>query len=458
MNQIQPLKLKEKLGFLTFSTSNNIVYQFKSLYYLFFLTNVMGIPVLSAGTIFAIGTIWDALNDPLLGYMSVNHKFKNGERCRPFALWYAVPWAVSLVLLFSDFGLNQKIAAAVALGIYILFEVFNTLVAIPYNSMGGLATNVDSDRRSINVFRNFGACLGAGIGAVACLPLLKLFGALDGRGNLDPQTGSRGFILVSMVMGVIIIFGSFVHYFTTSERVKPIFADEEKLRVKTVVRMLFSCRSWVLNMCYIICYGVINLLLMSCVAYYATYVLGSTASATLVQGFHLLVSVITTAAVSFIDRRIGRKNTMILGVLVSILGKIWFLIDPFSYGAIMLNAASVGFAVAIAFVMFNTNRNNIVDLIEWRQGRRLDALVSTADNLASKLATAGATQLVAILLSVSGFNGELPVQPETAIGAINFLLGWAPFAVSLLMLVVVFFMEIEKDMAGMRREKAAAGT
>jgi GPH family glycoside/pentoside/hexuronide:cation symporter len=458
MNQIQPVKLREKLGFLTFSTSNNIVYQFKSLYYLFFLTNVVGIPVLTAGTIFALGTIWDAVNDPLLGYMSVNHKFKNGEHCRPFALWYAVPWAASLVLLFSDFGFTQKIAAAVSLGLYFLFEVFNTLVAIPYNSMGGLATNADAGRRSINVFRNFGACLGSGIGAVACLPLLKFFGALNSGGNLNPRTGPRGFVMVSLVMGVIIVAGSFIHYFTTKERVKPLSADEEKLGIKTVVRMLFGCRSWILNMCYIICYGVINLLLMSCVAYYATYVLGSTAEATLIQAVYLAASIATTAAVSFIDRRIGRKNIMILGAAVSILGKIWFLIDPFSYGAIMLNAATVGFAVAIAFVMFNTNRNNIVDLIEWKDGRRLDGLVSTADNLASKLATAGATQLAAVLLSFSGFNGELPVQPEPAIRTINFLLGWAPLIVSLVMLTVVFFLKIEKDTADMLREKAALGS
>ena len=30
---------------------------------------------------------------------------------------------------------------------------------------------------------------------------------------------------------------------------------------------------------------------------------------------------------------------------------------------------------------FNTNRNNIADLIEWQSGRRIDSLVSTGDNL-----------------------------------------------------------------------------
>jgi len=339
--------------------------------------------------------------------------------------------------------------------IYIVFEVFNTLVGIPYNSMGGLATNVDADRRGINVFRNLGACFGSGIGAVACLPLLKLFGALKSDGNLNPQTGARGFLLVSLIMGGIVILGSFVHYFTTRERVLPIADDEEKLRVKTVTKMLFGCRSWVLNMGYVICYGVINLLLMSCITYYATYILGSTAAATLIQAIYLAASILTTLFIPLIDRALGRKNTMILGVAVAIVGKIWFLIDPFAPGGIYLNALTVGIAVAIAYVMFNTNRNNIVDLIEWKDGRRLDSLVSTADNLAAKLATAGATQLVAVLLSVSGYNADLSVQPPQTIGAINFLLGWAPVLVSVVMLLVVFFLPIERDMEKMNREKAS---
>ena len=89
----------EKLGFMTFSMSDNIVYQFKAIYYMFFLTNVLGISVGTAGTVFAIGTVWDAVNDPLLGYMALNTRFKSGEKIRPFIL-YAVPWAVTIVALF----------------------------------------------------------------------------------------------------------------------------------------------------------------------------------------------------------------------------------------------------------------------------------------------------------------------------------------------------------------------
>ena len=454
---IPRLRFPEKFGFFTFSTASNVVYQFKSLYYLFFLTNVLKIDVLAAGAILTIGTVWDAVNDPLIGFWSVNHKFKNGERCRPFALWFAVPWAVSVVLLFCDWHTSQTVTVILALAVYFVFESFNTFVAIPYNSMGGLATDRDEDRRSINVYRNLGGCLGSGIGAVACLPLLKLFGALDGAGNLVEGASARGFLLTAMVMGAVCVIGSLAHYFTTRERVRQIADNEDHVSPLAAAKMLLGCRAWVLNMGYIICYGINNVLIMSSIAYYATYVMGSTAAATAIQAVYLVVSILTTLLVGPLDKRLGRKRTMLFGAAVLVLGKVWFVLDPFSQGAIYTNAVTVGIGLAIAFVMFNTNRNNIADLIEWRSGRRIDSLVSTGDNLAAKLAQAAATQLLALALHTAGFNEALPAQPEATIATINALLGWVPGLVTLAMLAVLLVMDIEGDMARMHREKAARG-
>ena len=84
--EIPRIGMLEKLGFGTFSTASNVVFNFKDLFYLFFLTNVMGLRIDHAGIITAVGIVWDAINDPLVGYWAVNHSFKNGEKCRPFAL------------------------------------------------------------------------------------------------------------------------------------------------------------------------------------------------------------------------------------------------------------------------------------------------------------------------------------------------------------------------------------
>ena len=130
-------------------------------------------------------------------------------------------------------------------------------------------------------------------------------------------------------------------------------------------------------------------------------------------------------------------------------GKIWFVLDPYSLGAIYTNGITVSFSMALAFVCFNTNRNNIADLIEWKNDRRIDSMVSTCDNLASKLSKAGANLLMTGVLAAAGFNAELPAQPQSAIDTICALLGWVPMLVAAVMLVIVFFHPIEKEMATM---------
>ena len=452
--EIPRIGMLEKLGFGTFSTASNVVFNFKDLFYLFFLTNVMGLRIDHAGIITAVGIVWDAINDPLVGYWAVNHSFRNGEKCRPFAFWCAVPWAITVVLMFTCFDVAYGFKFAIAIAIYFLFELFNTFAAIPYNSMGSLATNRDADRRAINVARNLGGCVGSGIGAVALYPLLGLFGGLDANGNVDPgDAGRQAFVYAAMVMGFICILGSFAHYFTTKERVKQESADESKLSIVQVFKILFHCRSWVVNMLYIICYGTLTLLIMSCINYYATYVLGSASAATPIMAVFLVMSVVSTLVSIPVDKALGRRNTMILGAAIYMVGKLWFVFDPYSMGAIYVNGITVAISMSFAFVLFNTNRNNIADLLEWQSGRRIDTLVSTCDNLASKLSKAGVNLLMTGALAAAGFNAELPAQPQSAIDTICALLGWVPMIVAALMLVIAIFHPIEKEMAAMKADR-----
>ena len=447
----EKMGLVEKLGFMSFSMSDNIVYQFKAIYYMFFLTNVLGISVGTAGTVFAIGTVWDAVNDPLLGYMALNTKFKSGEKIRPFIL-YAVPWAFSIVALFWAFPGSELFKAVVAEAIYFIFEALNTFCGIPYNSMGSVATNRDDDRRSLNVYRNIGGCLGTAIGALACLPLLKLFGAMDSTGNLT-AAANRGFILTATVMVVICVAGAAVHFLTTRERVHQVEDNDEKIPFGEVVRMLVSCPSFIRNTLYVACYGCGNTLLLTCITYYATYALGSTAAATSIQAAYLVVSLVMSVLVGPIDRALGRRRTMILGAIMLILSKVWFILQPSNVIALYVNAAVTGVGVAIAFVMFNTNRNNIVDLVEAKEGRRLDSMVSTVDNLAAKLSQSGVTWAIGALLASAGFNADLPAQPAAVVPALNFLLGWAPLIFAVIMLIVVWRFRIEEEVADLAAKR-----
>ena len=158
--------------------------------------------------------------------------------------------------------------------IYFVFEALYTFLAMPYNSMGSLASNIDSDRKSINAFRSLGGCLGSGIGSVAVTPIVKLFGGLQGEGAIIGAGDAPALFKTAAVMGVICIIGCLTHYFTTKERVKQASEDTSRITLVQAYRMLFKCRSWILNMFYIICYGITTALVMNNINYYAAYILG----------------------------------------------------------------------------------------------------------------------------------------------------------------------------------------
>ena len=440
------VKLPEKLGYMAYSTSANIVFNFKSLYYLIFLTNVLQIPVLTAGTMMTLGTIWDVTNDPMIGVFAGNVKFKSKEKIRPYLLVIAIPWALGLILLFTDFNLTQTLAVIVSLLIFFFYEIANTFRGIVYNGLGALASDNDDDRKSINAFRSLGACLGSGIGAVAVTPIVRLFGGLQEKNAIIGKGDARALFLTALVMGGLCVFGCLAHYFTSKERVQEKEEHEDSVSIKDTYKMLFKCKSWVWNMLYIMGYGICNTLIMSAINYYAAYILGSSSKATPILAAYLVVSIIMSLLTPKIDTLLGRKKTMYLGVISQIVGKVIFMLNPTNEIFIYINAISVGFGATITFIMLNQNRNNISDVVEIQNHRRLDAMVSTGDNLASKLAEALVTQLMAFALAAAGFNEALKINQTVATkNVICGLLGLVPCIVLVGMLITIRFLDIEKE-------------
>lgn len=442
------IKLPEKLGFLSFSASTNIVFNFKSTYYKYFLTSILLIDPIAASNMALIGTIWDIVNDPLLGVWANNVRFKNNEKVRPWLLWIAVPYGLGMVLLFTDFNVPERWDIILGLVVFFFYEIANTFRGIPYNGMGALASSDDSDRKSINAFRSLGACLGSGIGAVAVPMIVKMFGGLRDHKVIN-SSDSAAIFRSAVFMGILIVIGCLIHYFTTKERVKQTSDNEENIGIVETYRMLFKCKSWVKNMLYIMSYGVSTCLLTSSITYYCAYVLNNSSLATPLMAVYLLFSIIFSILTPKIDTLLGRKKTMITAALVQIAGKIPFILNPYNVVNAYINAISAGIGLTMTFILFNTNRNSISDIVEIQNGRRLDTMVSTGDNLASKIAEAAVDKLFLVALAAAGFSAKLAdqglLQNIATQNAINALLGWIPALVAVLMAVFASMIDTQKE-------------
>ena len=94
------LSLKDKLSYGVGAVCDNTMYMLAGTYLLLFLTTVAGVSPAIAGTISAIGSIWEALCAPVVGFKSDNAVTRFGKR-KPFMLAAVIPVIVITILIKS---------------------------------------------------------------------------------------------------------------------------------------------------------------------------------------------------------------------------------------------------------------------------------------------------------------------------------------------------------------------
>lgn len=450
METKKKMGLGEKLGFGVFAGGYNLLYQFKGAYYLFFLTNVLGISIAAAGTLVAVGGIWDAVNDPMIAYYTVNHTSKKGEHIRYSLLYFAVPVAICFVLLFTNFHTSDTVTIIIAGLAFFIYDSMLTFFGIGYSTMNTVATEDQAERTSINIFRSVGSNIGTVIGTLGCFPLLNAFGALDEDGNLIPETADKGFFLAALIFGVISAISALIHYFTTRERVRP--ADEEQhISFMDMLKDLLGYRQFNLCTVQVLAFDVGILVIQSVVAYYATYITGSTAMSTTFMAAFILGMLLSSALlVRIVDDKLGHKKTMMLGALLFAVSKIPFALAPDNMILALLNFFVSGVGCAMLYVTIFVYYSNIGDLVEWRTGKRMDACLGAVSGFVDIIASAVATEILTLVLDGSGFDPSLASQPESALNAIKSFVGWVPLLLAVLMLVVTYLIDIDSEMDKMK--------
>jgi GPH family glycoside/pentoside/hexuronide:cation symporter len=445
--------LLEKLGFGAYSMSLDCTNNFISTFLLFFYTDVLGISPALAGTVTLISTIWDGVNDPIFGYIASNRRFKNREISRPYIKWFAIPTAVMFVMIFTAVSLPKTLLFGFAVLIYLIYDTFNTFNRIPAGSMTTLATADTDERISISVFSAGGSGVGVVIATLGCWPLINALSGVTADGRLiDPK---KGFFWGGVVVAVVILVGSFWHYFTTKERVLPEEGNDQKVGLLEALGMLFGCREWVENTLYYLFYNFAIVFVTTSIVYYATHVLKDAGAVTIILAAYIFATLIALPFVGPIHRKLGRKKTMILSAMLLVVSKIYFIFFPTSMIAAIVNGVLIGFGAAFAINTYNLNRAESADIIYWKRDKRIENMISAISNTVSKLGVALCTFVIGLVLDGTGYNAELAAQPAGAIKAIEAFMGIVPMILAACMLVIAFTTRIEKTVAEMKAEKEA---
>ena len=162
---------KERVSYWTYFVGQNIYYNITAAFISTYLA-MQGIDLAKVAVVLLIVKIWDAVNDPIFGYIFDKIKFKSGQKSLPWLRISTALIPVVTIALFSIPSFFTETGKLVWFGVaYVLWDTVYTLTDVPaYAMLNTMTDNLQERNTLLSVNRVFS---GAGVliyGVV--LPLL----------------------------------------------------------------------------------------------------------------------------------------------------------------------------------------------------------------------------------------------------------------------------------------------
>jgi GPH family glycoside/pentoside/hexuronide:cation symporter len=150
--------------------------------------------------------------------------------------------------------------------------------------------------------------------------------------------------------------------------------------------------------------------------------------------------------------RVGKRRAMLVGVVISLVGLAISLIDPSDLTLVIVGGLVRGLGgIPAAAAMFALVAD-VVDYGEWKRGVRLDGMTYAAATAGQNFGAGLGIALVGWILAFGGYDGTAEVQSASAVGSEVFLMLWLPFIATAMLGVLVFFINIDKNLSQIQRE------
>nr|WP_283094419.1 MFS transporter [Paenibacillus sp. ATY16] len=365
--------------------------------------------------------IWDAVNNPMAGYLSDRTRTKYGRR-RPWIFFSTPAFMLVFIMVFSvPKGLGNTELFAWLLTSLILFEGIATLLWVNYGALFPELFEGDRLRAKASAVQQ-GFQIAAILIGTALTPILY---------------GWIGFGWMSVVYSLV--FGIFMTWFALSVREKESAHQEAPLPLIAAFRETLTNKPfWIFNIAGSFAQTV-NGLLAALLPFYAKYNLHISEGEVSILMGAVFVSIIPLVAVWYlISRRLGGLLSWRLALAVYGLSVIplWF---AGNLGSGILAGILVGFGMAGFLVTPAMLSGRIIDLDAERTGRRREGIYTAVAGFitrSSGLIAAVAFWIVGLMYGYQ--SGDEPgSQPETVfrvlICVVPLILLTVSFVISLFM-------------------------
>ncbi|NLE43156.1 MAG: MFS transporter [Chloroflexi bacterium] len=420
-------------------------------WYTFFLTDVARLNLGLVSLFWFLVTLWDAVNDPVFGFLSDRTRSRWGRR-RPYLLFGALPLGAIFVLLWLVPPVqSQGLLFAYYTVVYILFEAAFTAVSCPYIALTPELTLDHDERTSLVTYRmafNIGASLIAPV--VFSLLVFPMFPARD----------PRAFWVIGLICGAISVPPFLIAFFATRER--PEFQAQESPPLTESIRFVMKNVVFRYTLAIRVLSWMPVVIAQAVFAYFLIYWTGLTEDGTsLVQGVILAVAFVFLPVVLWLARRLEKKTAYIIAASTWAVVMLGILLVPQGVKwAAYLIAALAGFGVSAAHVIPRAMDTDVLEVDELLSGKRQEGAYTGVTVFVDKLARSVILALLPAILHWSGYvqpstANPSPVQPTSALTALRILISVLPAVLLVASIAVAARYPITRQRYGRIRKRLA---
>ena len=387
----------------------------------------LGVQPWLVGLALTLIRVWDAITDPIAGWLSDNLRSKYGRR-RPFILIAGILSGLLLPILFlvSPSWVEIKFLGVSAVFWYMLLStlIYIPIISaftVPYYSLGAEMSPDYEERTSIMSYRSMAQKISE-LGNFYALRFTNL------AWFLIPGTGQKNTLLgiqvYTAILGAIMAILAITIFFRTKERYyeKVVVKDAKKISILSGFGETLRCQPY---RQIVIMGGAFTLgtSMVGALGYYATVfyvaggdkIIGDNWQFWMGVAF-MLGGLIGIPLLANLSHRIGKRQAAVVACVIGMCGYggSWFLYTPAIQWLQTISSGLMGMAAASLWMLHSSIGADIIDYDELKTGKRREGAFTACASYILKLGNSFGYYLSGLILTWSGFTWKLKVQaPET---------------------------------------------
>jgi len=392
---------------------------------LFYYESVIGLGSLYVLIGFTVYSVWNALNDPLIGYILERIKMPwektKGYRRFPWIIIAAIPWLFSYLLIYLvpaewDPTIDASYNLPVFLWYMISMLIYDTLLTL-YDvnaiSLYPVKFRGLNERRTV---QGFGTILGI-IGLVLAVVIPSLF--IDQEIASTYVTAALISVIFGLVFFILIIPGLWETKKIRKENIQRVM-EPERAEVDSFFRETFKAvkdRTFMMKVLFFYGYQVAAVMIQNSARYVIAYVLGQSGDAAdfsfiLLLGFMLIGALISTPIWTILSTRVDNNKKMSLAAGIFM----FFTFIPMIFIDVMwgwmISLLFFGIGLGGQWFMDPPTMGDVLDDIAVRTGKRQQSIYYGFQHLFIRLGYATIVITIMLVHILTGFVEGAPTLAE----------------------------------------------